>query len=119
MHPAVEELRRLVPPPETPNGADGDWGACERDLGLRLPADYKEFISTYGSGTLCRLFEIPSPFSARVGALGADLRLLGGGSTNPPLPALPGRSRPAPVGHLLPVRNQIVIVLRTPSISDA
>src|SRR5437763_524789 len=64
MHPAVEELRRLVPPPAAPNGADGDWAACERELQLRLPEDYKEFISTYGSGTLCRLFEISSPFSS-------------------------------------------------------
>jgi hypothetical protein len=64
MHPAVEELRRLVPPPPAPNGADGDWAACERELQLRLPEDYKEFISAYGSGTLCRLFAISSPFSS-------------------------------------------------------
>jgi hypothetical protein len=64
MHPAVEELRRLVPPPATPHGADGDWVTCERELQLRLPEDYKDFISIYGSGTLCNLFEISSPFSS-------------------------------------------------------
>jgi hypothetical protein len=64
MHPAVEKLRRLVPPPVGPIGADGDWAACEREMGLRLPEDYKEFISAYGGGTLCRLFEISSPFSS-------------------------------------------------------
>jgi hypothetical protein len=64
MHPTIEELRRLVPPPAAPNGAAGDWAACEQELQLRLPEDYKEFISTYGSGTLCGLFEISSPFSS-------------------------------------------------------
>jgi hypothetical protein len=54
----------MVPPPAAPNGADGDWNACERELGLRLPADYKEFISAYGGGRLCGLFEIASPFSS-------------------------------------------------------
>jgi hypothetical protein len=64
MHPAVAELRCLVPPPAHPDGADGDWTACERELQLRLPDDYKEFISAYGSGTLCRSFEILSPFDS-------------------------------------------------------
>jgi hypothetical protein len=64
MYVAVEELRRLVPPPAQPKGAEGDWGACEEELRLRLPEDYKEFISIYGSGTLCRLFAISSPFSS-------------------------------------------------------
>jgi hypothetical protein len=62
MHQAIAELRRLVPPPDIRNRADGDWAACEKELQLRLPVDYKEFISTYGSGTLCSLFAISSPF---------------------------------------------------------
>jgi hypothetical protein len=87
MHPAVAELRRLVPPPAHPDGADGDWAACERELQLRLPEDYKEFISAYGSGTICGFFRNLEPLRlpakmendpARVvGKLGADLRLLG------------------------------------------
>lgn len=64
MHPAIEELRRMIPPPTVPKGADGDWATCERDLGLHLPEDYKEFISIYGSGVLCHLFAISSPFSS-------------------------------------------------------
>jgi hypothetical protein len=64
MHPLIEELRCLVPPPAHPNGAQGDWKVCEDELGLRLPQDYKDFISLYGSGTLCGLFEISSPFSS-------------------------------------------------------
>jgi hypothetical protein len=58
----MEELRRLVPPPADPIGAEGDWADCEQQLQLRLPQDYKEFIATYGSGTLCGLFAISSPF---------------------------------------------------------
>jgi hypothetical protein len=63
MHPAFAELRRLVPPPDEAHNAIGDWAACERELGHPLPDDYKEFISAYGSGILCALFDIPSPFS--------------------------------------------------------
>jgi hypothetical protein len=63
MHPAVEELRRLVCPPAQPKDAKGDWATCERELGLRLPEDYKDFITAYGRGTLCTLFNIPSPFT--------------------------------------------------------
>jgi hypothetical protein len=64
MHPLIENLHRLVQPPANPNGAAGDWSACEEELRIQLPEDYKDFISLYGSGTLCRLFEISSPFSS-------------------------------------------------------
>lgn len=44
-------LEELVPPPSTPVEGMGDWESLEKETGLSLPEDYKEFIRTYGSGT--------------------------------------------------------------------
>src|SRR3954469_21392978 len=63
MDSAFAELLLLVPPPVEPNSATGDWTRIEQDLGFTLPADYKHFITHYGSGRLCTLFEICSPFA--------------------------------------------------------
>ncbi|WP_020469155.1 SMI1/KNR4 family protein [Zavarzinella formosa] len=57
----LEELRELLPPPKSPYFAEGDWGAIEKAVGSRLPADYKEFIGTYGAGWVKGLI-IHSPF---------------------------------------------------------
>lgn len=48
---AFDELRQVLPVPKRPSFADGDWPAVEESLGLALPADYKAFINSYGSGT--------------------------------------------------------------------
>lgn len=58
----LDELRRVLPPPRRPLHANGDWGAVEAAIGLRLPADYKAFIGTYGSGTINNCLEIWNPF---------------------------------------------------------
>jgi hypothetical protein len=62
MPSAFDILRHLVPPPTRPVDAEGDWIACEVELGLQLPLDYKNYISTYGRG-YCSAFDIPSPFT--------------------------------------------------------
>jgi hypothetical protein len=62
MDPYLRELIQLVPPPSDPQNAKGDWKQLESDLGLTFPDDYKQYIKEYGSGTLCALFEIGSPF---------------------------------------------------------
>lgn len=62
MDPYLQELLRLVPSPSEPKNAKGDWKELENDLGLTLPSDYKDFIEQYGSGTLCSLIAIRSPF---------------------------------------------------------
>lgn len=58
----IQELLQLVPPPAEPKNAQGNWRQLESDLGVALPSDYKQYIEAYGSGTLCSLFEIRSPF---------------------------------------------------------
>lgn len=35
-----------------PQPADVDWPSLERALGTELPADYKEFVSTFGAGMI-------------------------------------------------------------------
>jgi hypothetical protein len=49
---AIEELLRLVPPPEHPveTGDAARWEEVERLLGTRLPQDYRDFATHYGSG---------------------------------------------------------------------
>lgn len=52
MDSALKELTRLFPPPARPQRPTGDWSAVERELGYTLPTDYKQFIATYGTGSL-------------------------------------------------------------------
>ncbi len=49
---AIEELKLVVPPPAQPLevGSDKAWKAIERQMKIKFPQDYREFISTYGSG---------------------------------------------------------------------
>jgi hypothetical protein len=58
----IQEIVKLVAPPDMPVAATGDWKWVEAHLGLVFPRDYKEFLRIYGAGVLCDLFEIVSPF---------------------------------------------------------
>lgn len=66
---AIEELTALVVPPESPSEvlAKPGWNAIERKLGVRLPSDYKEYVTTYGSGLLGNFIIVANPFSAHEG----------------------------------------------------
>ncbi|WP_052441032.1 SMI1/KNR4 family protein [Streptacidiphilus anmyonensis] len=51
MHPDVERLVALLPP--GPDAGDRfDWRAVERDLGCRLPADFRDLVTVYGVGAV-------------------------------------------------------------------
>jgi hypothetical protein len=50
MRDALKTIAKLLPPPASPRGLDRPWDAVERELGLRLPDDYKAFIDLYGTG---------------------------------------------------------------------
>jgi len=52
MRADLKVLTRLVSPPKKPQCPDGDWRKVELQLGFKLPPDYKQFISVYGSGGL-------------------------------------------------------------------
>src|SRR5690348_9095135 len=50
---SVSALLKLVTPPSVPSLPGGlDWARVESELGLRLPVDYKEYVRTYGTGTI-------------------------------------------------------------------
>ncbi|MCR9116713.1 MAG: SMI1/KNR4 family protein [bacterium] len=51
---SLSQIVQLAPPPESPHNAptQEQWREYEEKLGTSLPADYKELLSTYGSGTL-------------------------------------------------------------------
>ena len=59
----IEELTRLIPPPQKPFPAEGDWAAVETRLGLVLPSDFKQIITTYGSGKFFGFISVHSPFA--------------------------------------------------------
>lgn len=49
---AIDELTALVTPPAHPleSGSDERWDALQRELGMELPTDFRDFGRTYGSG---------------------------------------------------------------------
>jgi hypothetical protein len=57
---AADELLALVAPPEDPPPPP-DWEAVERDLGVRLPADYKWLVERYGPGSFGRFLHVLTP----------------------------------------------------------
>jgi len=50
----LDDLKLVLPPPKRPASApvDCDWGEIERELGLKIPHDYRAFVLTYGDGII-------------------------------------------------------------------
>jgi hypothetical protein len=61
---AIRDVTALIPPPAEPSqvGTLADWQAVERELGLTLPSDYRDFVFTYGTGDLARFYRVWNPF---------------------------------------------------------
>ncbi len=77
MHREVAALMRIVPPPGEGHDERIDWAAAEADLGTPLPADYRDFMTAYGSGSigeLCILTPCRMATDAGYGVLMADFR---------------------------------------------
>lgn len=55
----------VLPPPEFREELPekGGWERVERELGTKLPTDYKTFIQTYGTGSISNFMMILNPFS--------------------------------------------------------
>jgi|GEM_PF-6239186 len=63
---SVQELIKLLPPPEKPVDVPASseaWEQIEQDLGTKLPRDYKLIIETYGTGVFGKFLWIYSPFT--------------------------------------------------------
>ena len=61
----IENLRNVMNPPKYPNeiGNLQGWIDVEEKLGIKLPNDYKEFITVYGSGYIGDFLWVLNPFS--------------------------------------------------------
>lgn len=57
------ELHRVMPPPAEIRAAPSaaDWTAAETELGVTLPADYKQFLSVWGAPSIGRFFYLFAP----------------------------------------------------------
>src|ERR1043166_7380452 len=64
MTPSLERLIQVEPPPLVPvaTGSETGWSRVESALGLRLPADYKEYLAVYGAGQWADFFGVLNPF---------------------------------------------------------
>ena len=62
---SLNALRKVMAPParpvETTNG--GGWQFIQVKLGITLPEDYKEFVSTFGTGAVDSFLWVLNPFS--------------------------------------------------------
>ncbi|WP_207401630.1 SMI1/KNR4 family protein [Phytopseudomonas dryadis] len=61
----IDELVRILPPPRARRSFDNAaWSRCESEWQVRLPEDFKGFISIYGAGVIDDFVWMLSPFSA-------------------------------------------------------
>lgn len=60
-----DRLDSFVTPPEIPEevGSSAAWRQVERRMETKLPADYKAYISTFGTGLLASFIWVYNPFS--------------------------------------------------------
>lgn len=62
----INDLLQVLPAPANPRCTSpkpgDDWHKIEEKLGTLLPQDYKDFVTTYGSGYLGRFLWIVNPF---------------------------------------------------------
>lgn len=59
----ISQLTKVMQPPINPTENIGDWQAVEEQVGTALPAEYKTFIETYGTGIIGRFIYIWNPFA--------------------------------------------------------
>jgi hypothetical protein len=81
---------RLVPPPIAVLDASGDWQHVEANVGLSLPADFKQLIEAYGLGLFVDLITQLTPIGPRDLLMRSARGILGSeretDSRAPPLP---------------------------------
>ena len=69
------EITKRLPQPSLPKDTgELDWDAVERDLGVEFPTGYKQFISTYGTGSIGEFLWIFNPSSANRSLNGEAIR---------------------------------------------
>ena len=63
---AIECLKAVLQPPAKPADTSGDetWEEVEKELGTRLPEDYKSFVDSFGTGSINHYIVVFNPFSS-------------------------------------------------------
>ncbi|MBC2373031.1 SMI1/KNR4 family protein [Listeria booriae] len=61
----LEKLKTILSPPvkAVNSGSNIEWKDAEKKLGVEFPPDYKEFISTFGTGVIDDFLWIYNPFT--------------------------------------------------------
>jgi hypothetical protein len=75
--PKLADLMQICPPP--PASDSVDWEPVESDLGVTLPADYKQLSTVYGPGNFCEYVSVYHPYGPTewvdlLGPMPANLR---------------------------------------------
>lgn len=62
---SIKELTAIIRPPQKPVEVpkNPNWNKIEKKLGVPLPSDYRDFVVTYGTGTLGRFVIVCNAFS--------------------------------------------------------
>jgi hypothetical protein len=62
---SITNLLKILSVPEDPidTGSHSEWELIEKQVGTKLPQDYKDFITTYGAGWIGRFLYIWNPFT--------------------------------------------------------
>jgi hypothetical protein len=60
---SLVDLRRILTAPARPKdtGTPAQWSAAEAALGITYPPDFKEYVATYGSGTIGTVITVLNP----------------------------------------------------------
>lgn len=104
MNENLEKLIALLPPPKSPRHNIGNWNEVESALNTRLPGDFKEFTSIYGSVKICNwlFFHTPFPFNKDyptfLRSLCNQFDEVLGGRENVPFPNFPSPGGLLPIG---------------------
>lgn len=59
---SLSKLYEISPPPDHPVDADGDWEVIEKQVGMKLPDDYRRIIEKYGRGSFGDFLNLIHPF---------------------------------------------------------
>jgi hypothetical protein len=62
---SLQDLTRVISPPSAPveTGSPNEWPSVEEAIGTPLPADYKHYINTFGTGGIGGFLWPYNPFS--------------------------------------------------------
>lgn len=64
---SIETLRKILPPPLSPieSGKEEYWTEIEQKIGISLPSDYRDYITTFGTGYVGEFIWVFNPFASK------------------------------------------------------